>query len=476
MWNAIPWHSTWFQAPDMSAGEPNRSDLEGLVHLYRAGRFGDAEARAYELAAKGPPSHLLQNILGVILSAQAKHQAALECYQRAVQLKADYPVVHNNLGSAYAALEQLSGAEASFRRAVALEPAFAEAHGNLGNVLRDLGKRDEAVASYRRAIALSPGAASMHVSLAGVLLDLGRPDEAVAACRHALQLTSDLPPAHDHLGDALRKLGDLADAAAHYQKANAPHARAKALECLLACGDVAGFDALLAAVSRSDPPSSHVAAISAFAAHEQKRDNTYSFARAPLELIGVRNVAARLEPFAAFAQNVIAEAASGAALWEPPRTSTKRGYQTQGNLFALGKPGLAALEAVIRSEISAYFDERGPIDDAFITRRPARTHLTGWHVKLMSSGHQEAHMHPGGWLSGVLYLKLPRGLTGDEGAIRFGLHGYNYRRLTADGPSRIHHPKEGDLLLFPSSLFHQTIPFSATEERHSLAFDLEPLP
>jgi len=32
----------------------------------------------------------------------------------------------------------------------------------------------------------------------------------------------------------------------------------------------------------------------------------------------------------------------------------------------------------------------------------------------------------------------------------------------------------GDIVLFPSSLFHRTIPFNAKEERICVAFDLKP--
>jgi hypothetical protein len=32
----------------------------------------------------------------------------------------------------------------------------------------------------------------------------------------------------------------------------------------------------------------------------------------------------------------------------------------------------------------------------------------------------------------------------------------------------------GDIVLFPSSLFHRTIPFNSNEERICIAFDLKP--
>jgi hypothetical protein len=41
-------------------------------------------------------------------------------------------------------------------------------------------------------------------------------------------------------------------------------------------------------------------------------------------------------------------------------------------------------------------------------------------------------------------------------------------------PVGIASPKVGDIVLFPSSLFHRTIPFNSNEERICIAFDLKP--
>ena len=36
----------------------------------------------------------------------------------------------------------------------------------------------------------------------------------------------------------------------------------------------------------------------------------------------------------------------------------------------------------------------------------------------------------------------------------------------------IHSPRDFDVILYPSSLYHQTIPFDSQDERHSIAFDV----
>ena len=86
------------------------------------------------------------------------------------------------------------------------------------------------------------------------------------------------------------------------------------------------------------------------------------------------------------------------------------------------------------------------------------SYINGWHVRLLKGGHHIAHVHPSGWVSGVIYLKTEQLQSKKSGAIEF---------LTVPGadfkggnnfPHRIHNPSDGDILLFPSSLYHRTTP------------------
>ena len=56
-----------------------------------------------------------------------------------------------------------------------------------------------------------------------------------------------------------------------------------------------------------------------------------------------------------------------------------------------------------------------------------------------------------------------------------GLHGYELPILEKNYPKKIHRPQIGDILLFPSSLFHKTIPFKKDTDRCVIAFDLMPI-
>ena len=109
---------------------------------------------------------------------------------------------------------------------------------------------------------------------------------------------------------------------------------------------------------------------------------------------------------------------------------------------------------------------------SYIQKWPCNKKLKAWHVILKKQGYQDAHIHPAGWLSGVIYLKVVPSLGKDEGAIEFSLNGPNYSNLNS--PQLIHHPEVGDIVFFPSSLHHRTIPFFTDTDRIVIAFDLVP--
>jgi uncharacterized protein (TIGR02466 family) len=172
--------------------------------------------------------------------------------------------------------------------------------------------------------------------------------------------------------------------------------------------------------------------------------------------------------------DIVEELSHRNAVWEPPGISTKFGYQSRDNLFSNPKDGLAKLDQIIKTEINSYYSEYKSARCLFTELWPKELRLRGWFVRLLKHGHQNDHIHSEGWLSGVVYLKLPKTLNRDEGAIEFGLNGHYHPILNDKGPKTLLHPEKGQIILFPSSLFHKTVPFSTEDERWTISFDLLP--
>ncbi len=93
---------------------------------------------------------------------------------------------------------------------------------------------------------------------------------------------------------------------------------------------------------------------------------------------------------------------------------------------------------------------------------------------MKKQGNLLAHMHKHGWISGSIYLRIPEKAKENEGDIKFSTHGGDYPHDNKLFPSKIVDLKKGNIVMFPSSLFHSTIPFSSNEDRITLAFDVIP--
>ena len=112
----------------------------------------------------------------------------------------------------------------------------------------------------------------------------------------------------------------------------------------------------------------------------------------------------------------------------------------------------------------------------FIRSFPQKIEFSSsWFVKMQNGGHLSSHIHEDGWVSGAVYLSIPspKQLT-SEGAIELSTDGDGYPKLHKDFPKKTILPEVGDVIFFPSSVFHRTIPFKSNEERICIAFDLKP--
>ena len=76
-------------------------------------------------------------------------------------------------------------------------------------------------------------------------------------------------------------------------------------------------------------------------------------------------------------------------------------------------------------------------------------------------------------MSSACYISLPPEMRDeDAGALAFGIPD---AELGLDlPPRRIVRPKAGQLVLFPSYMWHGTIPFESSEPRLTVAFDALP--
>ncbi len=209
------WRTTITRNPDCWLAHNNL----GTALLNKQGNLDEPIQhfeRALQLKPDYPEAHVN---LGVAQAKQGKLKEATQHFERALQLEPDYPETHVDLGVVQAAQGRLDEAIQHYERALQLDPDYTEAHNNLGIALADRGKLDEAVQQYERVLQLKPDYAEAHNNLGIALADQGKSNEAIQHFERALQLKPDYVEAHYNLGIALADQGELDEAIQHYRRA-----------------------------------------------------------------------------------------------------------------------------------------------------------------------------------------------------------------------------------------------------------------
>ena len=219
-----------------------------------------------------------------------------------------------------------------------------------------------------------------------------------------------------------------------------------------------------------------MAAFEAFISHKSVKPVANGFCEAPLDFFYSSNLNSSIDDAEVFIAELIEEVKSLDADWEPAHRSTKGGFQLPNhlNIFEQKSEKIARLETVICRELDQYYSAFGDKPCSLIDRWPEEKKLHGWHVILKPQGCQAAHIHPSGWISGVVYLQVTPDLGKNEGALELSYNGELYS--DANSPRLSYVPVAGDIVLFPSSLHHRTLPFTTHTERVVIAFDLLPSP
>ncbi|BAK65861.1 hypothetical protein SLG_11860 [Sphingobium sp. SYK-6] len=160
----------------------------------------------------------------------------------------------------------------------------------------------------------------------------------------------------------------------------------------------------------------------------------------------------------------------------PLDQSLRSGTQTSADLLRSDDPAIRGFRTAIDGAIRRYVEILGAGSDPFRARRRGGYRLKGmWSVRLSPGGFHVDHVHPQGWISSACYIALPDGMDDEEaraGWIRFGQPG-----IPTAPPLEAGHfvrPQPGMLVLFPSYMWHGTVPCPDGGDRLTIAFDVLP--
>ena len=452
--------------------EPQRSELTALLEHFQNKQYDEAERLALGLTDKFKTHPFGWKVLGAVFNKTGRLSEGLIACQKSVELDPENAENHNNLANIFHKLDRLKEAEKSYKKVVELTPENAEIYNSLGNIFNKSGKFYEAEKSYIKAIALNPNFAIAHNNLGVVLKKLGKGQDAENSYKKAISLMPKFTNALINKGQLLFESGQFEEALNDFELCDTKNSRSWTLSTLYALGRIDDIYKRINRKPEIDDTNLRIAAFAAFIANREKKDTANNFCKNPLEFISISNISNHINDSDLFISELIEELSNVKTSWEPYNKSTKKGFQSRVNLFEHPLEKMSYLQSIIIKELDLYYSKFKDKSCVYIQKWPSKKRLTGWHVILKKHGNQKVHIHPSGWLSGVIYLKVVPTLGKYEGAIEFGLNGKRYSHV--DSPTIIHQPKLGDIVFFPSSLNHSTIPFSTDTDRIIVSFDLLP--
>jgi uncharacterized protein (TIGR02466 family) len=471
-------------------------------------KFKEA-AVSYRNALKIQPQFAeMQFNLGSALYQSGDIQGAIQHYQKAIQIKPELVVAYFNLGIAYQDQSQFDRALSAYQKAIELEPGFYEAYGNkgaiyllqgdfdaailffqqslniqdharghlnLGNAYRNQGHLEKASHSYQRAVEMNPQDAETCSALGDALWHQGKIQEANKYLRQAVALNTENPIANYNLATFLHDNKKFQEAYNFYKASQMKDWEERALYCLYKTKQFDIFEKELNSAILKKNTSPLLATLSTHFAKNFHKEDRYNFCPDPLRFVFHGQVDALKDPNDNLLKSLLHDITE-ADISERMQSRLVNGVQSSGNLFKRKDSSFKRLVQEITLLIRKYYDYYKNDDSMFIKAFPKNIEFSSsWFVKMQSGGHLSSHIHEEGWISGAVYLAIPQQKKHhDEGGIELSIDGDDYPRMHDDFEKKLYLPQVGDVVFFPSSVFHRTIPFSSNEERICIAFDLKP--
>jgi uncharacterized protein (TIGR02466 family) len=483
----------------------------------KLGLFQDAQNTFRKLLRIHPDNAEGYIFLSAAL-AEAEDLAAAEApLQRALLHTKDpklQAVIHNNLAVSLEWQNRDDEALESLNRVQAATPDWPELDNRRIGILYRLGRFDECLLLYGKLLDRHPGDARIHHAYNSLLYRLGRMEafltsydcvpqtrelmlgkasllmlerrgaEAETVYRELLGRDDQDMTATAGLASSLMQMGQYAESVTAYEVvANRPHADAAifsgAAEAAMMAGDAQKAEFFCQAGLRHTPTDQMCLALLGLSWRLQgdAQDEV-------LNGYGSLIQSFDLEPPDGFSSMEDFNAELATYLEDQhPKTrayleqSLHNGTQTEGFLFGTGHRLIQTLKTRIDEAVGRFIadlpsDARHP----FMARR-ARTfrYVGAWSSLMRDQGFHRNHLHPQGWISSCYYVAVPdvaKDPDAKQGWIKFGEPAVPV--ALGDAVKRAIQPVPGRLVLFPSYMWHGTVPFHAAAMRTTIAFDVVP--
>ena len=420
------------------------------------------------------PNHTFAlNNLGLVLQEVGKFEKALNYFKKVIEIDPSYKQAFNNLGVAFQELGRYQEALNSYQKAIQIDPGYKDALNNIGGIFKKLGQYKKAMSFYEKLIKIDPNYKDALNNVGVVFHELGQYEKAMSFYEKAIKIDPNFTRAHFNRGVLLYERGKYENAMEVLKLINFKNSNSYLLSCLFKLDRPSVFQELLNKIIKIKEGNGFDAMIGSSCSRSKLKygiNITNPFCNDPLNYVLKRNLT-ELCDFNNIFVKTIRNILDKNNIPLKNQGLLTNGIQTSGNFFNYEVEVTNKIKNIIHSEIENYKKNFANTDEGFLKKFPHRYTLNAWLVSMKSGGKLDAHMHENGWLSGSIYINVPKNIKGDSGNLVVCIE-KDYEKDKKQNVKKSINVVTGNMCLFPASLLHYTVPFESEEERIVLAFDV----
>ena len=424
--------------------EKRALEINGLVKTFKSGDMETVIIKSKELIKKYPNSATIFNLFALANKNTGNFKIAIDLYMELLINNPENPMFLTNLANIYKDQGNWAKAEEYLKKALNTPNNTENTYISLGNLYSQQNRSDECIEFFEKLL-----------------------------INNSIKEDKNISELYFNLAESYRKKGSsfYDKAIEYYNLSNQPMTNTYGLECIYKAKDKKVFYKELEKISLEEELNPLLASIQTHASIRYDLPDNNLFCQSPFEYI----YHSKLTAEEGFDTDLIKDINSfSRSLDFMPQELLYNGNQSAGNIFSSNEPYIQKMKDIILSRIDNYRENFKDSNNGFIKKWPSNFKIQGWIIDIKKGGNLKSHMHKLGWLSGSLYLNIPKKEDPSEGNIVFSLHGADYPHDDKIFPSKEVDINKNDIVLFPSSIFHHTLPFNSEENRVTLAFDVKP--
>lgn len=411
------------------------------------------------------------NNLGVVLQQFGKFQEAMGYFEKALKIDPNYVGSLNNLGLSFKELSKFQEAMGYFEKALKIDPNFRDANNNLGIVLQQFGKLQEAISCFKKAIKVDPNFKDAHNNLGTVFQQLGKLKKASIHFKKATEIDPNFQDAHFNLGMLFYSQYDIREAANEFKLINFKNSNSYLLNCLFKLNEKSFFyEVFDQRIKKNNIIDALIGSSCSRSEIRYGINIANPFCKDPLNYLVHKNLTKTYDFNNIFIKTVRKVLAKNKIKHRNQRLLTN-GIQTSDNFFNHEVEFTGKIKQIINLEIESYKKTFADSKEGFLKNFPHQYTVNAWVISMKNGGKLDAHIHENGWLSGSIYINVPKKIKNDSGNLVICLEN-EYEKKENPNIKRSIDVVTGSMCLFPASLLHYTIPFESEEDRIVLAFDV----